>query len=145
VFTYELRPARPEDLDRASSLLVASGLPLDGFADHLGGAVVATRRGQVVGVVELEMYGQSALLRSLAVAPSDRGARLGERLTAGALELARERGASDVYLLTQTAERFFPRFGFATEDRALAPEPIRRSKQFCGACPETAVMMHVRL
>ena len=145
MFPYELRPAEPEDLDQASALLAASGLPLEGFAEHLGGAVVATRGGQVVGVVELEMYGDSALLRSLAVTASDRGARLGERLTSDALVLARERGVRDVYLLTQTAERFFPRFGFATEDRALAPEPIRQSKQFRGACPESAVMMHVRL
>lgn len=142
---YDVRPARPEDLAPASALLSESNLPLEGFADHLGNALVATRDGRIVGVVELEVYGDTALLRSLVVARSERGARLGERLTSEALRLARERSAPDVYLLTETAERFFPRFGFAVEERRLAPEALKRSEEFKTACPESAVMMHARL
>src|SRR3954468_5361877 len=118
---YAIRPARPEDLAPASALLSESRLPLDGFADHLSDALVATRGGRIVGLVELEVYGGAALLRSLVVAPAHRGARLGERLAADALRLAEKRGAPDVYLLTETAERFFPRFGFAVEDRSQVP------------------------
>lgn len=142
---YEVRAATCDDLQPASELLKASGLPLDGFFDHLEHALVATRAGRIVGVVELEVYGDSALLRSLVVAPSERGMRLGERLTADALALARHRGAHDVYLLTETAERFFPRFGFAAEDRSLAPEALHQSEEFRTACPASAVMMHARL
>ena len=142
---YQVRPASPEDLETASGLLKASGLPLDGFADHLKDAVVAARAGQVVGVVELEIYGESALLRSLVVAPLERGAGLGERLTTDAIALARARGVRDVYLLTETAERFFPRFGFVAEARALAPEALRQSAEFRTACPASAVMMRSRL
>ncbi|HEY4230626.1 MAG TPA: arsenic resistance N-acetyltransferase ArsN2 [Thermoanaerobaculia bacterium] len=141
----EVRRAESEDLEPASELLESSGLPLDGFADHLKDAVVATRGGRIVGVVELEVYGKTALLRSLVVAPSERGMRLGERLTADALSLARDRGARDVYLLTETAERFFPRFGFTAEDRERAPEAVRQSQEFRTACPASAVMMHARL
>jgi N-acetylglutamate synthase-like GNAT family acetyltransferase len=111
----------------------------------LRNALVATRGGDVVGVVELELYGDFALLRSLVVSPAERGTRLGERLATDALALARENGARDVYLLTQTAERFFPRFGFTVEDRARAPEALRRSDEFRVACPASAVMMHARL
>jgi len=142
---YQVRPARPEDLEIASGLLKASGLPLDGFADHLEDAVVATRAGQVVGVVELEIYGESALLRSLVVAPLERGAGLGDRLTTHALALARDRGVRDVFLLTETAERFFPRFGFVAEERSLAPEGLRQSAEFRTACPASALLMHSRL
>jgi amino-acid N-acetyltransferase len=110
--TYDIRPARTEDLGAASTLLSESKLPLAGFAEHIGHALVATREGRIVGVVELELYGRAALLRSLVVAPSERGARLGERLAAGAMRLAEDRGVGDVYLLTETAEGFFPRFGF---------------------------------
>ena len=143
--TYEIRPARVEDLAPASTLLSESKLPLDGFADHIDGALVATRDGRIVGVVELELYGTAALLRSLVVAPAERGSRLGERLTAGALRLAGDRGAGDVYLLTETAERFFPRFGFAVEPRSSVPDALRQSEEFRTACCETAVMMHARL
>jgi N-acetylglutamate synthase-like GNAT family acetyltransferase len=142
---YATRPARSEDLEAASELLKAAGLPLDGFAHHLRHAVIATRGERMVGVVELEVYGSAALLRSLVVAPSERGMRLGERLTTEALSLARGRGARDVYLLTETAERFFPRFGFAAQDRGFAPEALRESEEFRTACPASAVMMHVRM
>ncbi|HEX4440084.1 MAG TPA: arsenic resistance N-acetyltransferase ArsN2 [Thermoanaerobaculia bacterium] len=142
---YDVRPARRDDFASASTLLSESKLPLEGFADHFGNALVATRGARVVGVVELEVYGNAALLRSLVVAPSERGARLGERLTREALRLARDRAAADVYLLTETAERFFPRFGFAVEDRVDAPEALRQSEEFRTACPASAVMMHARL
>jgi len=142
---YDIRPATARDLQPASALLAEAGLPLDGFADHLDHALVATRGSDVVGVVELEIYGQSALLRSLVVAPAERGTRLGQRLTTDALSLARNRGARDVYLLTQTAERFFPRFGFKAEDRGRAPQALRHSEEFRTACPAGAVMMHARL
>lgn len=142
---YDVRPATSEDLEPAAALLSESGLPLDGFADHLDHAVVATRDGRVVGVVALEVYGPTALLRSLAVAAPERGARLGERLTADALALARRSGARDVYLLTETAERFFPRFGFVAEERGLAPAALRQSAEFRTACPASAVMMRARL
>jgi amino-acid N-acetyltransferase len=142
---YDVRPARRDDFEPASTLLSESRLPLDGFADHFGDALVATRGTRVVGVVELEVYGSAALLRSLVVAPSDRGARLGERLTREALRLARERAAPDVYLLTETAERFFPRFGFAVEDRRHAPPALMQSEEFRTACPASAVMMHARV
>lgn len=142
---FEIRPATRRDLDPASALLTTAGLPLEGFAEHLKHALIATRRGTVVGVVELEIYGDSALLRSLAVTPAERGMGLGERLTGDALELARRRGTRDVYLLTQTAERFFPRFGFAAEDRSLAPAALQESEEFRTACPSSAVMMHVRV
>jgi amino-acid N-acetyltransferase len=142
---YDIRPARRDDFAPATALLSESKLPLEGFADHFANALVATRGARVVGVVELEVYGPSALLRSLVVAPSERGARLGERLTEEALRLARERFAPDVYLLTETAERFFPRFGFAVEDRSAVPEAMKQSEEFRTACPESAVMMHARL
>ena len=140
-----IRGATAEDLPPASALLAAAGLPLDGFAEHLGHALVATRDDRVVGVVALEMYGPSALLRSLIVAPAERGTGLGRRLTGEALALARQRGTQDVYLLTQTAEKFFPRFGFAVEDRSSAPSELRRSEEFRTACPASAVMMHLRV
>jgi amino-acid N-acetyltransferase len=143
--TYDIRPARREDFSAAVALLSESKLPLEGFADHFGNALVAAAGARVVGVVELELYGSAALLRSLVVAPSERGARLGERLTQEALRLARERSAPDVYLLTETAERFFPRFGFSVAPRSIVPEALRRSEEFRTACPESAVMMHARL
>jgi amino-acid N-acetyltransferase len=59
--------------------------------------------------------------RSVAVAPHLYGQRLGERLVLAALDLADERGIDAVYLLTETAQGFFPRFGFTTIGRFEVP------------------------
>lgn len=140
-----IRPAREADFAAAARLLEESGLPLGGLREHLDGAFVASRDGAIAGCVALELYGDVALLRSLVVAPAFRGQRLGERLTAEALALAGRKGVTDVYLLTETAAAFFPRFGFALRERADAPNALARSEEFQSACPASAVLMHARV
>jgi amino-acid N-acetyltransferase len=140
-----IRPAVENDLPRAERLLREAHLPLDGFREHLADAMVAERSSEIVGCVELELYGEAALLRSLVVSPAERGQDLGKRLTSEALRLAKDRGSRDVYLLTETADRFFPRFGFTTLDRSEAPAAVLASVEFESACPKTAIFMHRRL
>jgi len=60
------------------------------------------------------------------------------------LQRAREDGIDEVYLLTTTAEKYFPRFGFARTTRAAVPETVKESAEFRGACPDTAVVMRRR-
>lgn len=141
----ETRRASPSDFAAAASLLDGSRLPLEGLREHFDGAIVAVEDGRIVGCVALERYGESALLRSLVVAPERRGERLGERLASEALGAARAAGVRDVYLLTETAGAFFPRFGFVAEERSLAPARIAGSIEFRRACPAGALMMHARL
>ena len=140
-----IRRARPSDFEAAAAILRASSLPLDGLPEHFPHALVAEEEGAIVGCVALELYGETALLRSLAVAPDRRGEGLGERLAAAALADAKQAGARDVYLLTQTASEFFPRFGFSVEERSLAPEVLGRSEEFRGACCPSAVLMRARV
>ena len=106
----ELRPATEKDLDGVLSLLAASGLPQDGLADHLGTTLVAADDGEIVGSAALELYPDGALLRSVAVAPRLRRSGLGHRLTEAATDLARQLRVPALFLLTTTAEDFFPRF-----------------------------------
>lgn len=136
-----IEPARPADLPALAELLARSGLPLDGLAGCLPAALVARHAGAVVGSVALELYGRSALLRSLAADASWRGRGLGQRLTLAALDLARQQGVSQVYLLTETAAGFFPRFGFRTLPRDAVDPAVQRSVEFVSACPASAVAM----
>jgi amino-acid N-acetyltransferase len=46
-----------------------------------------------------------------------------------------------VYLLTTTAEAFFPHFGFERIERAAVPPRIQNSREFHGACPASATVM----
>ncbi|MEP6801531.1 MAG: arsenic resistance N-acetyltransferase ArsN2 [Acidobacteriota bacterium] len=140
---FAIRSAGPADFDAVVALLTAARLPVQGLSSTLPGALVAVAPdGRLAGCVALEFYGPAALLRSLAVASERRGQGLGERLTAEALRLAAATGASDVYLLTETAAGFFPRFGFVREERSQAPAPIQDSVEFRSVCPSTAILMH---
>ena len=138
-------PAFREDLPGILSLLEESGLPEDGLADHLGTTLVAREGARVVGSAALELHRFVVLLRSVAVAADRRGQGLGRRLAREALALARGRGAERAYPLTETADGFFPRFGFRPIGRAEVPEDVRGSVEFVSACPESARAMAAEL
>lgn len=140
-----IHPALPEHRTAALTLLAAAQLPGDGLEDWWDSTLVATDSGGVVGTAGLELRGGDAVLRSVAVAQSHRGRGLGERLVLAALDLAREQGVRDVYLLTETAEHFFPRFGFQVVRREDAPDAIQRSVEYCSVCPQSATAMALRL
>ena len=123
----QIERATAGDCDAVLALLAASGLPAEGLAEHLGTAIVARRETVVIGCAALEPYEHGALLRSVAVRADARGARLGHDLVRAALRLAAELQNEDVYLLTTTAEGFFPRFGFEVIDRGDVPATVRQS------------------
>ena len=136
-----LRPARASDLDGIERLLAASDLPLAGVAESLGGFVVAEADGGIVGTAALEVCCQNALLRSVAVAPEWRSRGLGRALVARVISDAEARGIHAVYLLTTTAERYFPSFGFQPVGRHDVPADVRETGEFREACPASAVVM----
>ena len=94
-----------------------------------------------MGSAAIELYGSAALLRSVAVARDLRGTGLGRRLTEAALDLSRDLGVEEAYLLTETADLFFPRFGFRPIPRAEVPGSVQRSVEFTSVCPESARAM----
>ena len=134
--------ADPADFDTVCDLLVACCLPTEGLADHMATCLVVRQKGVIAGSVALELYGQSALLRSLAVRADQRGSGLGKALTTAALTLAADHAVANVYLLTETAPQFFSRLGFSTVSRTDVPELVRHSLEFTTACPDTAQAMH---
>jgi amino-acid N-acetyltransferase len=131
----------PQDTEAILALLVQNHLPLDGIRDHLDTAVVARSGDEVVGVAALEMYADGALMRSVAVSPALQGHGLGQRLTEAVLQLARDLRAPQAYLLTTTAEGFFPKFGFERIARRDVPASVQQSIEFRSACPASAVVM----
>ena len=138
---YEIVAARPADWPTLATLLRDSGLTLDGLEAHLAATIVARDATSLLGCAALELYGTDALLRSVAVAAEHRGKGLGEALTAAAIALARQRGVRGIYLLTETAERFFPRFGFEIISRDAVPAVVKASAEFTTACPASATVM----
>ena len=140
-----IEPATGGDLPHIRSLLERLHLPLDGVDDHVRTMLVAREGKQIVGTAALELYAGGALLRSVAVEPDRQGRHLGQQLTDAALRLAAAHGVNTVFLLTTTAERFFPRFGFEAIGRDEVPDSVRQSVEFQSACPASAVVMRKHL
>ena len=88
-----------------------------------------------------ERYPSSALLRSLVVLPSWRGQGVGRRLVAS--QLARLAPGTHVYLLTTGAEMYFRSLGFEAISRDEVHPEVKSSLEFQGACPQSAVVMHL--
>jgi amino-acid N-acetyltransferase len=137
----QLRPATPADLPAVERLLVASGLPLEGVREALPTFLVAEHDGQLVGVAGLEVCCDNALLRSVAVTPEWRSRGLGRVLVTRVISAAEARGVHALYLLTTTAERYFPNFGFERIARDDVPDDVRATEEFRSACPASATVM----
>ena len=143
--SFLIRPARKEDLDGLSELLDRLELPRAGVREHFSNFLVAERQGNVLGAVGLEIYDKVGLLRSLAVEPNEQGSGMGARLVESVLSKAETEGLEAVYLLTTTAERYFPRFGFETIAREQMDPRLSASEELRGACPQSAICMKLDL
>jgi amino-acid N-acetyltransferase len=139
---YTIREATTDDLAPVVALLEGSSLPTTGVAESLCGFLVAESDGAIVGSVGLEhCCDRYALLRSTAVREDWRSRGLGRRLVEHAIAAAEARGIQALYLLTTTAERYFPSFGFARIPRDQVPAAIAATEEFASACPASATAM----
>ena len=145
-----MRRATSDELTAIEQLLRDSNLPTAGVAE-----IITTRpddfvvaeasddagRRQLVAVGGLEVCCNNALLRSVAVRPEWRKHGLGRDLVQRLVCVGEARGLNALYLLTQTAEHYFPRFGFERIAREAVPTEIAETLEFKSACPASAVAM----
>jgi amino-acid N-acetyltransferase len=141
IATASIRSATSADLPAVERLLEKSELPLDGVREAFDTFVVAEADGDIVGVAGLELCCDDALLRSVAVLPDWRSRGVGRALVARAIANAEASGLRALYLLTTSAEHYFPTFGFKKIERAHVPESVRATREFTDACPESATAM----
>ena len=140
-----IQVAEAGDLPAVRRLLETQHLPLDGIDEHVSTMVVAKKGSEVVGAAAVELYADGALLRSVVVDPTAQGQGLGHRLSDAALSIAKDRGTRTAFLLTTTAEKFFPKLGFEQIMRDDVPASVQASIEFQSACPASAVVMRKRL
>lgn len=100
----------------------------------------------LAGVIGLESFGRTGLLRSLAIAADCRGRGYGRLLVAECERGATASGMDTLYLLTETAAAYFVRLGYQHLPREQAPVAVARSSQFTSLCPASAAFMmrHLR-
>ena len=142
---FEIRAASDADQPEIETLLRNSDLPTSGVKESLDGFLVAEVQGSVVGAIGLEERSNYGLLRSTVVVPAWRGKHVAGELVERMIAAARARRLEALYLLTTTAERYFPRFGFTVTTRDSVPDAIKATDEFTDACPATATVMCLRL
>jgi amino-acid N-acetyltransferase len=138
-----LRRAEEADLEPLLAFLTANKLVLEGVTEHLEHFWLHFENGAVQASGGLEVYGQAALLRSVAVTTQGQGT--GTAVVCHLLEQAQALGVREVVLLTETAQEFFAKLGFVVSSREEVPEAVKQSVEFRGACPDSAVVMRLEL
>ncbi len=140
-----LRQATPVDWPAIASLLEAHKLPLDGAREHLAHYLVAVSNGEVIGCAGAEIYGRAALLRSVAVAPGLHRQGIGRVLVTRLLDEAKRRQVATIHLLTVAAPEYFAQYGFKRGPVEQAPQALKASAEFQGACPACSAFMSLTL
>lgn len=139
--SHLLRTAAERDASHIHALLARSGLPTSDLEVSQPQFVVLCEGAQIIGTGALQRFGSIALLRSVAVEPQRRDAGLGRVIVQ---ELERRAYASDVaqlFLLTQTAKRFFEQQDYRVIDRQQVPQAVQGSEEFRSLCPTSATCM----
>ena len=138
--------AAAADLPKVRELLRLAKLPTTGVPEELSELwVLKDPAGEVKGCVALEIYGDTALLRSLAVHPERRGEGLGWMLAEMALVRVRQRGLLRVCLLTEHATDFFAeKFGFVPVTRDELPAEVKGSSEYRHHQENRAVATYTR-
>jgi N-acetylglutamate synthase-like GNAT family acetyltransferase/predicted O-methyltransferase YrrM len=132
---------QPADLPGVSALLETAGLDAAGLtAGNVRTFAMADASGTAASVA-IEVENGAVLLRSLAVRPDLRGRGLGEALLEHALEQARQEGATEAFLLTETAASFFAGRGWTAVDRDVVDARFPESEQVRRVCPASAAAM----
>ncbi|ELR70782.1 tyrosine phosphatase [Fulvivirga imtechensis AK7] len=123
------------------TMLAETRLPFEDIdlnVHHMIGAYDGER---LKGIAALELYGQYALLRSVAVDTREQQKGLGSTLIEEVLKTAKALNLSNLYLLTETAEGFFSKLGFVKTERSEVPTTVMGSREFKYLCPESAICM----
>jgi amino-acid N-acetyltransferase len=141
----EIRAAQPSDFAALHQHLQAAGLVLVGLEDQLEHFWLALSDDRLIGSVGLEVYGDVALLRSLAVGANCQGRGIGHQLLDQAVAWASGQGIQSLVLLTTTAPQYFLRLGFVPIEQQDVPVPLSASAEFRGACPDSAIIMRKNL
>ena len=139
------RRAQEADWPVVAGLLAGTGLQLVGAREHLKHFLVALDEYGLVGCAGMEHYADTGLLRSVAVAESERGKGIGQNLVERLLLQAQQENIKTVIVLARSAEDFFRKFDFAEVRFDRLPPSIRDSVEFKFSEPEATTAMLLNL
>lgn len=140
-----IKEISPDDFEKVVGLLAESELDISDLKQPSIRLFQIGENGQIAGVGGLEIYGDQALLRSVAVTKENRGQGIGKMLVGQIEKVSVLSGIKSLYLLTTTASGFFRSLGYLQINRDEFAEPLKQTAQFAGLCPANAVCMKKEL
>ncbi|HTE54407.1 MAG TPA: GNAT family N-acetyltransferase [Kofleriaceae bacterium] len=126
-------PARPRDMDDVRELLKSLELDWADLRDEDSrNFLVLTNEDGFIGCIGIEVFGEDAVLRSLAVKRSARGHGYGWMLADTAINQTRRRGVKRLYLMTDkiASDFFAEKHGFRVVDQSLVAPRALQSPTF---------------
>lgn len=143
---YHIRQATHADLPKLKELLTSSGLPTVGVETNITHFLVAVSKdNQPLATIGMERSGSYGLLRSLAVTPAFRKQGIATQLVTTALNKARSSGVQEMYLMTETAEKYLLQFGFVKISRSAIPNSLLDESELNSACSGCSTCMRLEL
>lgn len=139
--TINILKSSGNDIAAAIGLLETNNLPVEDIQEGTQQFFLAETDIETAGCVAIEYYGESGLLRSLAVRNDFRNRGIAEQLVDIIVQEAKAKGVTRLYLLTTTTDKYFARLGWQVIDRNRVPATILASSEFASVCPSTAVCM----
>jgi amino-acid N-acetyltransferase len=127
--------------DNVVALLTTEKLPAEDLPATLENFLAAIQNDEVIGVAGLEIYSDYGLLRSLVVQPKYRSEGIACKLLGQIEALAGSKGLKSLFLMTETAARYFDRKGYSRITRSDVPAEVQRSSEFSHVCPQSAIVM----
>ena len=140
-----IRETIKDDLKAIKSLLDSVSLPSVDIENHLSNFFVLENEGATIGTIGMELYGDTALLRSLAVKKDFPNKGYGQKLYHALISKAKKMDVINIYLLTETANGFFSNEGFQKVGRYVVPTVIKKTYEYSTLCPEGAICMFKKL
>ncbi|WP_354685666.1 GNAT family N-acetyltransferase [Cupriavidus necator] len=125
-----IRAAMPSDAPAVGAVLERCGLPTDDVFRVLEHFHVAILESQIVGCAAGEPFGQTVVIRSVAVLPEHRDRGVATHVVRAALMRARANGARRAVLLASSCPSYFARYGFTLVPAAKLPQEVMSSSEF---------------
>lgn len=138
----KIRPMHRQEKQAVKKLLISNALPVQDFDTAEIDLLVAVIDATIIGTAGLEQFGQTGLLRSLAVDKNNQMTGIGAALIEAIEQRAQQKHIKQLVLLTETAAPFFAKHGYRSIARTDAPDEVKQSGEFHWMCPASAVCMH---
>lgn len=142
ITVYKLSPS---DHNWVVELLEKAKLPVSDVNLEKQVFLKITSDNKLAAIGALEISGTYALLRSVVVPQNLQRRGAGISITKALIGEARNRGLTQLFLLTETADKFFNKIGFTSINRTYVPQEILNMEEFASICPSSAICMTLEI